>query len=191
MVHLAVNLSTQEREHVDGHWLVLSYPRNPTIRLNACVIDRILSDESSIYMVAGEFKCALTVLSASVAAHITASLTPYTRSNPINGRESYLIARQCLEAAPMGLSKGTLFVGDIEILVEDGILHIGEFRWHIDDVNKCLKAEGELQWPGAVLQAALAMLVVAVRYRQEDPDRLSLRIADYESRLVVLSPDTR
>jgi hypothetical protein len=40
----------RDAERIDGSWLVLEYPDNPPIRLDACAIDRVRLDDDVLVM---------------------------------------------------------------------------------------------------------------------------------------------
>lgn len=176
------------KERVDGAWLALDYPENPTIRIDARLLDRILVDDDDVLLTIGETTVALTITrGVGGARDIAERLFPYTRSAPITQAEVYEDAKRRLEAANSRESyraEPALFFGSEGVYASDEILYIGDFRCLISDVERYEALGAVIPLPnGGGMQAALAMLVVAARQRREDLTVLSRRIADYETRV--------
>lgn len=150
------------------------------------------SHSRDLLLVLGTLEVALHVEDGPVAAErIASSLAQYTRSAPITRPEVYQDARRRLHAQAAGnfdkiaqeYEQG-LKVGEEEVLVSNGFLHVGKAVFAIDEVRDCAVRGANLPLSGGrLLQAALGLLVVAASDRAEkgeDLELLSKRIADYE-----------
>jgi hypothetical protein len=173
-------------EYAESCWLVLRYPKNPAIRLDVRVLDRILADDDRIVLDANDFGTALQVRGGpTTASSIATSLAPYTRSAPMTCPELYEDAKRRLQNA-MNLTEGrrstALVVGENVVTVSSSKLWIGEiFYWHQQIAEWAVSGDA-IKVPGGALHACLAMLVIADLYRRpEDVAILRAKISDYES----------
>ena len=97
--------TASEPERADGHWLVLVYTDNPTIRFDARRLDRILADDGGLILAVADAKIVLRVTGGFEAGQqIAESLAPYTRSAPITRPEAYEEAKRQLDVA-RGISR--------------------------------------------------------------------------------------
>jgi hypothetical protein len=174
-------------ERAEGHWLVLAYADNPTIRFDARRLDRVLTNDGDLVLTVADAKIVLRVSSGGHIGHqIAESLAPYTRSAPITRQEAYEEAKRQLDVA-RGISTAppppALFFGEDPVRAVDDKLYIGKDCCWIASVERYALLGAEIPLPNGRLQAALASLVIADAARQEDDlKRLSERIKDYESR---------
>ena len=183
-------VSGRERERVEGCWLVLDYPDNPTIRLDARLLDRVLVADEDIVLTVDEVTVALRIADgANAARYISERLAPYTRSAPISQPDVYEDAKRRLEAAISQqnerlatTSRAALLFGDQVVSASDDILYVGDFACLISDVKSYASVSAALPLPGGAMQAALGLLIVAARQRRDDPSALAKRIAEYEAR---------
>lgn len=172
------------QERVEGGWLLLAYPDNPTIRLDGRLLDRVLVDDPYLVLSVADVTAFLRISAGSeVARSIAEELAAHTRSAPIADRETYEIAKRrltaaCEEKLPL---VPALFVGDDLVRVSADVLYVGQFACRVSDVEWYATISGELPLPNGRLQAALAMLVIAAQCRQDDQLLLRRRIADYET----------
>jgi hypothetical protein len=176
-----------EAERVDGHWLVIAYPDNPTIRLDARLLDRVFANDTELVLAVGDVTVGAVISGGPNAAReLAEKLAPYTRSATINSREVYEEAKRRLRVA-RGLSRDpappALFVGDDPVRASPNVLYIGDFKCRISDVDRYSKHALTLPLPKGRIPAALAMLYVAAKRRSEDPELLARRIQEYEDHL--------
>src|SRR5687768_10323204 len=59
-------------ERVDGYWLVLEYPNNPTIRLDARVLDRIFVDDGELVVSVDETAIRISISGGEHVAMVIA-----------------------------------------------------------------------------------------------------------------------
>jgi hypothetical protein len=177
-------LADNSQERVDGSWLILSYPNNPCIRLDARFLDRILVDERDLILSVEELSVAVSIGAVCGASSIAEQLARYTRSAPILESEMYEYTKsRLINIDKRGHQRDApaLFFGDSPVLVGDEILYIGGFACRILDVTRYAEVGASILLPNGSMQAALAMLVVAASRRTEDLTALSEKIVEYES----------
>ena len=185
-------LANAHKEWVDANWLVLAYLDNPTIRVDARMLDRILADESDIVFGFDEMTASLRIMGGErVARHIADSLAPYTRSAPLLKADVYEHSKRRL-AAINGLvgpkSVPAVLYNSEPVWASDKTLYIGDFAvCSLAKVDRCSVLGTELQVPNGWLQAGLAMFVVAARH--ENVEVLMQRISDYEARCAAVVSD--
>ena len=176
-------LGPGNREWVIGSWLNLSYATNPTIRLDASVLDRVLADDQDLILTSNDFTLALPITGA-VARDLAEAMAPYTRTAPIIRPEVYEVAKQRLEEIKgrgPNARPAAMFVANEPVIVSNEIVYVGSFHCRISDVARYSSVRAAIPLPNGWLQAGLVMLVVADRYRtQEYSGALALRIAEYE-----------
>jgi hypothetical protein len=120
-------------------------------------------------------------------AEAVARLRPWTRSAPIIDPDVYQDARRRLEGRARHTedAEKILSVGKARLAVDADTLWIGSEPFSIPEVRALAQSGGELELSGgAVVQAALALLVVEIAARAqagEDTRGLKERIAAYEA----------
>jgi hypothetical protein len=152
------------------------------------------AQSKDLLLVLGNLEVALHVADGPVAAkRIAEALAPYARTAPINSADVYEDAKRRLRAEAEGKSNveghreasQALAVGDEAVYVRDGFLQVGPSSFRIAEVREHALRGANLPLSGGrLLQAALALLVVAAEDRAragEDTENLAKRIAQYES----------
>ncbi len=120
-------------------------------------------------------------------AEAVSRLKPWTRSAPIIDPEVYQDARRRLEGTARRAddAERILSVGKVRLAVDGDTLWIGSEPFSIPEVRALAQSGGELELSGgAVVQAALALLVVEIHARAaggEDLGGLRDRMAAYEA----------
>jgi hypothetical protein len=180
------------RVSAESCWLVLNYPKNPTIRLDARVLDRIVASDDEIVLEANDFGIALQVRSGvAAAASIATVLAPYTRSAPMTSPETYEDAKRRLQQAMNPTAEPwptALVVGDDVVTISRSTLWIGSISYPHQEIAERMASAGLMEVPGGWLNASVAMLVIADLYRRpEDPEALRAMIQEYEARLAEQS----
>jgi len=171
-------------ERVDGCWLVLDYPGNPTIRLDARLVDRIFVDDGHLIVNVDDVAIGVTISGGEhVARMVAEKLRPFTRTAPITLPEVYDDARRRLAAACQGgdHSSPALLFGNDVVRASNELLYVGSTAFWLSDVEDYALTARELPLPNGKLQAALARLIIADRQRVDDQLQLSKRIAEYEA----------
>jgi hypothetical protein len=174
------------QERVESYWLVLDYTDNPTIRLDARLLDRVLVDDRDLVLEVDNTVIALRITGEEGTVYELAErLAPYTRSAPITQQEVYEDARRRLAriAEKDERMAPRLFFGSDPVRVSDEIVYIGEFACTLSDAARYSRVGAALPLPNGAMQAGFVMLVVAARKRTDDAAMLSRRITEYETRL--------
>jgi hypothetical protein len=137
----------------------------------------------------GKLRVALEISDGAPAAREAArALARWTRGAPITDPSVYEDAARRLDAALAGRpapgAERPLRVGDEPVRVEDDQVKIGERCFPVVEVRRRAElGENLALGPGAAVQAALALLVVAAVGRQNEPEdatALRARLAEYE-----------
>src|SRR5687767_3455676 len=177
---------------VEGSWLVIDLPDNPTIRLDAKLLDRILAADDQLALTVGDLTPMLEVPDGPLAAaEIANTLAPYTRSAQIASVEVYRDAKRRLELASRGRYDNgalSLYFGKDDVFISDEVVRIGRDRFTVSEVTAYAGSESNLELSRGLLQAGLVMLVVAATKRREDIGLLSRRVAEFEQRTAVSPP---
>jgi hypothetical protein len=152
------------------------------------------SQSRDLLLVLGNLEVALHVADGPVAAKkIADALAPYARAAPITSGDVYEDAKRRLRAQAEGKghtngqrdASAALAVGDDAVAVREGFLQVGSISFRIAEVREhALRGANLPLTGGRLLQAALALLVVAAEDRAragEDAETLAKRIATYES----------
>lgn len=164
---------------VIGHWLVIAPPDAPVIRLDVRLLDRVevcppVNDEhmhnmdpldvearrSEIQLVCGDLAIALGIADGYLAAQrVAAAAAALTGS----------LARSDVRDA---LSTFLVVDGTVVRLRGD-FIQVGSVAFRVTEVRECAEAGANLPLPGGhMLQAAMAMLVVAAAERTADHEDL-------------------
>jgi hypothetical protein len=170
-------------EHVEGYWLVLSYPENPTIRLDCRILDRILAVDDRLLLDADGTTIGLPLSGgARGAADVAAKLTPFTRSAPLTSDEAYVEAKRLL--ADNGVVPShRLRLGNDWVSIDDVNVVAGAWSIAIQDVMHLSQNEENIQLGPYRIQAALIVLFIAATVaRVENRVVLEQRVAEYEKR---------
>ncbi len=147
--------------------------------------------KATLLLCVGDTQVALVEEGGLGAANrIAESLSPYTRTAEITTQQVYQNAKRRLRASqtskghPEKSSAGVSLGGKM-VTVADNHLVIGGARFAVETIKQYAKKGKNIRLPqGELLQAALALLVIAAkeRHRQgEDLDKLATQIARYES----------
>lgn len=144
------------------HWLVVAPPRNPVIRLDLRALDEIWrpteDDEDAdrtcdIMLACGDLEVAMRVVDGPEAIdRIVREAAPHTRE--VTGDRTPVDPAQLL------------IVGDDAVLFRDRFIQIGRVAFRVDEVREyALRGANVPLTNGRVLQAAMALLVVAAAER--------------------------
>ena len=174
------------QERVESYWLVLDYTDNPTIRLDARLLDRVLVDDRDLVLEVDNTVIALRITGEEGTVYELAErLAPYTRSAPMTQQDVYEDAKRRLAriAAKDERMAPWLFFGSDPVRVSDEIVYIGEFACTLSDAVRYARVGAALPLPNGAMQAGFVMLVVAARKRTDDAAMLTRRIIEYETRL--------
>ena len=72
------------RERADGHWLILDYPKNPTIRFDTRLLDRVLARDDDLILDFDDMVISIPIEGGlKAASELSELLAPYTRAAPI------------------------------------------------------------------------------------------------------------
>jgi hypothetical protein len=169
------------RERVEGQWLVLAYSNNPLIRLDGCLLDRIMADDSELIFEVDNVRVGLHLTEADPRA-IAEALAIHTRTGPIRSREAYDYAVRRAALAKSGSRDHTIGLqfGAERAYLSGECFYVGEFVCLIEDVVRYSEAGAALQLPNGKMQAVLAMILVVDQSRTENLETLSRRIAEFE-----------
>lgn len=150
-------------------------------------------ESRDLLLALGNLVVALHVADGAAAAkRIADELSPYTREAPITRPEVYEDARRRLRAQLEGKHEaarrevyGGLTVGKDVVNVRGDFLEVGKLKsFRLSQVREYAHSGANLPLPGGrLLQAAMALLVVAAEERArsgEDLEALSARISAYE-----------
>jgi hypothetical protein len=170
-----------DTETVNNHWLILNYPKNPTIRLDARVLDSISSEGRRLVLDINELTVAISVIGGRDPGDIASRLLPFTRSAPITNLEAYEYAKRALDnheqEAPV---ETALFLGDEGVLASRTHVRIGAITLDVRHIAMRAEEGKSLPIGRGLIQACLVMIVVADRHRSErDRVLLQQRIAAY------------
>jgi hypothetical protein len=178
------------RSHVgvDVPWLVIAAPENPVIRIDVRCLDRVGRHKRQLLLGVNDLSVALAIADGSAAVHrIVERLFPYTRRAPIRQAEVFEDAMRRLDAwrvDPPAVRPPEVIVGGEFVVARGDFIQIGAWAFRISEVRDYAMCGANIPLPdGSVLQAALALVVVAVSARPAEDDFacLSKRIADYEA----------
>jgi hypothetical protein len=165
--------------------LVLRYPDNPIISLNARFLDEVSAEEDSLIFEVDEQRAGLLIPQGmEEAGALVRQLAPYTRASPISDDETYEHTKAVLQAcrSRRRYTGDFVTVGDDRVLVTEEHVYIGEFVCWISDVETYAAAARFLPLTNGHVHAAMVLLVIAQARRQESIDALAKRVWEYEAR---------
>ena len=181
----AYRLELSDQMYTANSWLVLEYRANPSIRLNAVLLDRILADDDELVLAVNDYVIVVLVHNPSLATKLAEELSPYTRSSPITRPEAYLDARRrldVLEGSRESSRFAYLMFGDDEAHVRHNALCIGDTVIRNQDIARYATVGAALPVGEGFLWAPIAMLLIADHLRlPESREYLSRRLRSYES----------
>lgn len=149
------NLLPKSGVGLASHWLVVAPPGNPVIRLDLRALDqiRVGSPRCDVILVCGDLEIAIYVADGPAPAERVV-------------REAVRFTRESTGLAAAADVSQLLIIGNDAVLERGDYIQIGSVAFRTSEVRDYALRGANLPFPdGSLLQAAMAMLVVACAAR--------------------------